>query len=302
MESVRREATCYWLARNDPDFAGLGELLPRYYGYDAGNDLLVVELLAEAENLTERFRRLGAFDTDAAAELGRALAAYQFRTGSSMRLGRGASPFPRMVPWILSLHHFDLTAMGSLNAGRVQLVQAITANRELGATLDAVAARWRQDSLIHGDLKWDNCLVLDGAAEGELRIVDWELADFGDACWDVGAILQSFLSYALLTAPLTSLPPPGRAGEVAAGALAQFVPAMQAFWRAWVERLQLQPAGRAEILERCFVYGAARLVQSAYESLYQAQQVSLHALALLQLSLETMKSPGPLLARTGLES
>ncbi len=77
---------------------------------------------------------------------------------------------------------------------------------------------------------------------------------------------------------------------------------MQAFWRAWADQLQLPPASREELLHRCFVYGAARLVQAAYESLYQAQQVSVHALGLLQLSLETMKNPSPLLARIRLAS
>ena len=50
---------------------------------------------------------------------------------------------------------------------------------------------WQQDSLIHGDIKFTNCIVFpqSGGTLG-FRIVDWELADWGDAAWDVGGVFR----------------------------------------------------------------------------------------------------------------
>ena len=74
---------------------------------------------------------------------------------------------------------------------------------EFHAALDELRGEWRQDALIHGDMKWDNCVMPRHddparAAEG-LKIVDWELADIGDGCWDVGAVFQAYLAHWILT-------------------------------------------------------------------------------------------------------
>src|SRR5215831_10150500 len=61
--TLQCEATCYWLAQNDPRLSAtdLVQLMPRYYFYDASRHALVTELLPEGENLSEYHRRLAKF-------------------------------------------------------------------------------------------------------------------------------------------------------------------------------------------------------------------------------------------------
>ncbi len=73
-----------------------------------------------------------------------------------------------------------------------------------GTLLDELRESWRVDAVIHNDMKWDNCLVLPAKslnAEPILKIVDWEFANLGDSCWDVGAVFSGFLSSWVLSVP-----------------------------------------------------------------------------------------------------
>jgi hypothetical protein len=121
--------------------------------------------------------------------------------------------------------------------------------------------------------------------------VDWELADFGDACWDAGAVFQSYLSFWVFSMPAT----PGVPAEQLVGS-AQFPvekmqPAIRAFWRSYVETRGLGAEEARAALERSVGYGAARMIQTAYEYMFYAPQITASALYLLQLSLNILKSP-----------
>ncbi len=62
--TLQCEATCYWLAQSDPEMAPLSTLMPKYYLYDPSRHILITELLAEGENLSEYHRRLNEFPVE----------------------------------------------------------------------------------------------------------------------------------------------------------------------------------------------------------------------------------------------
>jgi aminoglycoside phosphotransferase (APT) family kinase protein len=79
----------------------------------------------------------------------------------------------------------------------VEAVQAV--NDELAELL----ARWRPLRLSHFDLRDDNVLLAppgDGALD-PVRLVDWELAGFGDPLYDVGAVVGQLVHHALPALP-----------------------------------------------------------------------------------------------------
>ena len=306
VETMRYETACYWLSHNDPDFEPLRALMPKFYDSDPARHALVIELLPEGGSLSDYHRQLGSFPVEVGVQLGRILGTYQREMGRRLRDGAKSNAFARRVPWILSLHQLNQNLFGQLSAANTQVLNIVQSYPDFPATLDRMSAGWRFDSLIHGDIKWDNLHVTLGGEESEeggeaqpegaagemnLRLIDWELADFGDACWDAGAVFQSYLSFWVFSMPAVAGVPAERLVGAAQFPVEKMQPAIRAFWKSYVETRGLGGEEARDALERSVTYGAARMIQTAYEYMFHAPQITTSALYLLQLSLNILKSP-----------
>ena len=68
--------------------------------------------------------------------------------------------------------------------------------------LSYLGARWRSNTLVHGDVRWDNLLVPtecdvvgdlgDRSTRNALRVIDWELVQWGDPAWDLACLLYEY--------------------------------------------------------------------------------------------------------------
>jgi hypothetical protein len=294
ISTLQREASCYWLAKTQPRLAAFRRIAPEFIAYDRERHILVVELLAGAETLADYYRRIGHLPESLAAGVGRLLASYHSEASAWVLTSPYRSVFAQAIPWILSLHLIPPENYPVLSQGNGRLLEIVKADPEFPQTLDAVRAEWRMNSLLHGDIKWENILVqaAGGATPGfGLRLVDWEMADLGDACWDVGAFLQNFLVFWVLALPLDAYNDPARAIAGAAFPLEQMCAPIRSFWQAYRDARGLGESEAGEILMRSIRFGAARMVQSAFECLYFASDMNAQAICLLQLSLNILKNP-----------
>jgi len=70
----------------------------------------------------------------------------------------------------------------------------LRAMQELEPEFRELHEKWRPDTIVHCDLRDDNILFPRRADGGwTVRIIDWELAGFGDPCFDVGYLVGQFL-------------------------------------------------------------------------------------------------------------
>jgi thiamine kinase-like enzyme len=292
--TLQCEAMCYWLSQSDAAFAPLALLVPRFYTYDSARHILIVELLPEGENLSEYQRRLGEFPLDVASKLGKVLGTYHQEVGAKLPNSPHYASFPKKMPWILSVHQHSPYLFNPLSAANSQLLSVVQKYPEFHQALNALQSQWQINSLIHGDMKWDNCIVYkqsDQCDEAGLKVVDWELADLGDACWDVGAIFQAYLSFWILSMQMLADTSPAQLVDIAQYPLEKMQPAIQMFWKTYVDTMQMDDMLIQERLERSVKYGAARMIQTAYEYMAFSPQITANALYLLQLSFNILKSP-----------
>ena len=292
--TLKREATTYRLAGADAGLAPLARLLPRWLDYDTSRHCLIVGLLAGI-SMAEYQRQRNAYPVELGRRLGRGLGTWHGQCGRRLAEHPDLSMLPRQPPWILSLHHLP-PGQPQVSGGISQLVEVVRSRPELTAPLDALRASWRADGLIHGDVKWDNCLVLQSAAGGEdeapeLRFVDWELVDVGDTGWDVGAVLQAYLVCWILSMNVQPGLDPRALAATATVRLERLQPAVGAFWRAYCETRGWPVAASRPRLLRDLSFGAGRMVQTAYEYLQASPQLSGHAVLLLQTAANILKDP-----------
>src|SRR5262249_6320374 len=192
--------------------------------------------------------------------------------------------FPKAVPWILSIHQHDVSRLNQLSMGNTQLITLIQQHSDFHPLLDSLHAQWQPNSLIHGDMKWDNCLVRyppGGGDEKTLWLVDWELADIGDACWDVGGVFQAYLSFWILSIQMTTGIAPAQMAELAQYPIEAMQPAIHTFWKTYQKAMQLDEKAAKAWLERSVMYAAARMIQTGYEYMYQSPQLTASAVCLL---------------------
>ena len=289
--ALRREAVCYWMAAKDDVFAPLAEVAPKYEFYDPVNSALVTGLLSSAENISENHRRLGQFPTRTGTALGQTLRRYHALT-PEVEKSAYAVMFSKVQPWILSVQNQAFPAFNELSAGNSQLIAVMRQYPDFQRHLDGLREGWRVDSFIHGDMKWDNCLVENSAKDPgkvHLRVVDWELSDLGDGAWDVGAIFQAYVSAWILSIPFPVEMPVDLTLR-ALYPLESMQPALGAFWRAYWNGAGVD-SGRAAFLDRSVKYAAVRMIQTVYEHMYQSAQLTRSTLALLQVSLNMLNRP-----------
>lgn len=305
--TLRREAACYRLGHNDADFAPLAPLLPKYYDFDTGRHALVIELLSDGESLTQHIQRTGTYPLGIASRLGGAMAAYHYGAGREMIKGADASTLAIPIPWVLTVHR-QTAQTTTFNARSLELLAFIQNNPQVYAALDLLQNNWLARGFIHGDLKWDNFIItpLKDAQGFDLKIIDWELAGFGDPCWDVGSILQSFINFPLVTMPaLTEQLPVDLAGMMrytSADALA----AVRDFWIAYVTVAGLDETAAGECITRGIQYCAARMVQTGFEMTevlkgdpdkYFSDIIRAKAYCLVQVAIDIFQNPAASLGR-----
>jgi aminoglycoside phosphotransferase (APT) family kinase protein len=230
-------------------------------------------------------QRGGRFPLIPARILGRSLAALHRLPGDCVEeLPHGID---RM--WGLSLPEPPHELLLDLSSGAQDLVARMQASRTMCNRLEELREAGSAEVLVHGDLRWDNCLLT--AAPGSRRrtrvlLVDWELAGRGGAEFDVGSVLGEYLRAWVESIPIVEPGDPGRLVARAGNPLRHMRPAMQAFWSAY-----RVATTRRLTLRRVIELAAVRVLQSSMERAQGLATSSAHVVTLLQLADNMLRRP-----------
>lgn len=265
------------LARLSVECPELAGSVPRILSTDAERGVLVLERI-DGTDLRSRQLDAPGFPPHVGVALGRMLAILHTRTL------RAAVPHEASAVRALDLHRPTPPALVDLSSGSLELIGIIQGEPDLCAGIDELRRSWSLRAMIHGDLRWDNVMVSPRA--GLVTIVDWEHAEEGDPCWDVGCVIAGPLSAWAFSVPhVDGDPRPERARLGLSG----LRPAVAAFWDAYVLGAGgLQPAAH---LDRCVRLAGVRLIQSAFEGTQAIGALEAPFVAHLQLGMNLILDP-----------
>jgi len=293
VSSFIKEAACAQIAAEAAEPSALRAVTPQLKRYDPETHVLAYGLLESAETLAELVVRNGAIPLPLTGRLARTLAACHLETARPAALSRVAAALSGQPPWVLVIGQNAEMVMPNMNQGRRQVVDAIRATPELYHGLLDLQTRWRRLCLIHGDMKWDNVLLVtlpDG--KQELRLIDWELADLGDPLWDLASLLGSFLQHWLLNIPLQHMQ-----GDLQQALTHAPVPiaavqgAARELWTGYLSAARGElPVGIEFFADTVRLVGA-RLVLLAFELLPNEAALTPHAAFALQLARYLLAQP-----------
>jgi thiamine kinase-like enzyme len=118
-----------------------------------------------------------------------------------------------------------------------------------------------------------------------MNIVDWESASIGDPAWDIGSVFQEFIKFWLYLLPTTGRESAEQLIMSTAHPISNIQSALRSFWNSYTRYAKIDANESNELLIRSAKFCAARLVQSAYESLYSSMEVPNNIIYMIQTSL-----------------
>ena len=301
--TLQREAALYLTIRQDQELAFLSELMPKLHSFDPQRGMLVIEHIPHSENLGAFLRRTGNLSETILARLGNALAICHSQTQQKLldenRKSRFRSFLPVQLPWALMMPLAQNNLIVNLSAANAQMLRILQQYPDFSSRLETLRGNWNASSLIHGDMKFDNCLLSFPQGQDSdpiIKLIDWEIADIGDPLWDVAGILQSCLLLWAASSAKDSqqngMPSFHETPRLDISySLKDIQKPMRAFWNSYADNIQISPNSRPPLIERALQYSAARIIQSVFEMNYVTGILSSHSAMLLQLSLNILVKP-----------
>lgn len=293
-ETLGREALLYQMIATEPELAPLAAFIPRFVKYDRDSNIFILGYLDKAINLQRYALTRAGMIEPVISRVGTAVATiHRSKPRHRKDPASGKPLFPCKPQWMLQAHATMSPNHQMLTTGNRQLLDILRGPMGLAAELDRLHREWKTDTFLHTDLKLENCLICETpetSAPPRLYLIDWEMADYGDAAWDVASIFQSLLLLWIESIPSQ----PGQSlEEVSAQAkvpIGHAQTAIRAFWSSYVDAMELKPTPRDRALHRATRFLGARLVQRAYERMARHNNIDAHSFLILQVAANVMKN------------
>lgn len=295
--SMAREAAVYELLAAPQVQRQVGRYLIRYLGHDAAARVVMVEGVPQAEDLLAYHLRTGRLSERLASELGLALGRLHRATRSPATASRAVRCIDKAMdearPWVFDLPRPGLPLLREASAVNLKLLRILQSNATFDRELEALASEWRSESLIHGDMKLENCLTypLGGRRARGLKLVDWEHGGLGDACWDVACVLGSYLVLWVSSIPMPDPATPHLLAGAARFPLNRIQRVLRGFVASYARAAELDPGALPGWLHKTVRITAAHLIQAAYEHGACTNELTAPVLALIQMALNILEQP-----------
>ena len=293
--TLRREMAFYSFCSKAAAAEPVRALLPRLVYTDSDDVLLVLDLVPRSTQLWRHYETSGPerFPVAAAREVGVALGTLH-RTFAAPDLLRdvGTAGLVADPPTPLSLAYPAPDVRSYISPAALEIIQRVQSEDGMLARLDAIAARWRATTVVHGDIKLDNILVQHAApddADGpamRVYLVDWELVQKGDPAWDVAGALRDFIFFWVIF--MNPELEPDAMAEQARFPLTVLQGAIRELWAGYCAA---NTEAGEDLLARAVDYAAVRMIRTALDLSSTFPAVPAPAELLLRVATNLLADP-----------
>ncbi|MGH1338775.1 MAG: phosphotransferase [Aureispira sp.] len=261
---IQKDATVHRLFQQTDCYQGIRAFVPELLGYDADNQVLATELFPYAKSLMENIQENKAFSITHANIIGEILHAYHQPIQETLKNTPTLQFFNEQLPWILTIGD----AKGLADSPNGAVIKYMLNTPDIVNGLERIRTTWQATSLIHGDIKWMNFVC---TTEGKLKLIDWEIANIGDPLWDVGGVLQSYLSSWIFSFDNNNAWHAQKVQGQEFVSIPAIQAGIQAFWKTYVQLQKWTEEEANTALITSTRMAGARLLQTAFEANQQPQ-------------------------------
>ena len=281
---MQKDATAHYLLHRNKLYSKTKTYIPKYFGYDLQSHVLVLDYFLQSDNLYDRSLKEGKLSTEYIKQIADIFISYQKDIGDSIADDPSLQFYNRELPGILVTPELTIDQSMGLVLNMVQKDDILCQG------LDELRCNWSGNSLIHGDIKLANFLIVDNNDATQVKLVDWETSNIGDPLWDVAGLIQSYISTWVLGQSSEN----NNAYDVIKKVfdIAQVKLVLSEFWHYYIQKQTLEDSKKQSIEKKVMQLTAARLLQSANEMNHvDSKQFLPSAILLIQLAQNIFKNP-----------
>jgi hypothetical protein len=198
------------------------------------------------------------------------------------------------LPFAFNMHKPHPKMLSYISPGGYQFIQKMQSSEEIMKIWMSLPEVWEVNALIHGDIKLDNFLVMDpsdlnNSGCKDIKIIDWEMAQFGDLAWDLAGALKDFIFW--WTTSMPSDKSPEETVKNAAFPFQILQPGINSFWRGYCETCRLSEKAELKLLQKAILYSGIRVMQTAYEISSRFDAIPSIAAVLFNIGQGILKMP-----------
>lgn len=169
------------------------------------------------------------------------------------------------LPFIFNLYKPHPSRLSYLGGGGYYFIKHLQNQQDIMLIFNKIPNIWNKNALIHGDIKLDNFIVLDpvNKESTNIKLVDWEMLQFGDTAWDLAGVFNDFMFWWIITMPDNK-----SAEEMIKNARFPFYklhPAINIFWETYCKTLELSAEENSNLLKKVMLFTGFRLLQTSFE-------------------------------------
>lgn len=273
---MQKDATSHYLIHQSDLYKDTIQYIPQYYGYDPNHHILVTEYFTNTKNIHEEVFSTKELSTEYATEMAKILASFHFDIRTHINTESSLQFYNGIVPWILNLGNLKSSSPNGLDHC---VINEIHKHPKLVKKIDALASQWEKTSLIHGDIKWMNFIVMPN--KKDLKLIDWEIADLGDPLWDVAGGFQSYF-----TSWVMSFHNQAQQHIKSEGTefitIESIATAIKAFWTSYATHREFTPKQKQDYLLKTLSYMGVRMIQTAFENNFSKVELNANTVRILQ--------------------
>ena len=289
---MKREALLYALVQNDKDFLSLVDIIPHIIDFDEERIILVTEFV-KGYSWNEYMYSSNdlSIDKEAVSLLGKVLGTYHhaFELTSNQKFDF----LPKTISFEQFLIHPGPEIFTNLSQANMKLLKIIQNHQSIGDLLEGILSSWKPQTLVHGDMKFDNIIISSGLDRdnksiNKLLIIDWEFANIGDPAWDIGSIFQEFMKAWLSLLPMTGILSAEHLIKISSESFRNMQKLLRVFWYSYCDEIAKSPDELNDLLFRAANFCSCRLIQSTYEMFQSQTELNNLGIYMVQISLNML--------------
>jgi hypothetical protein len=286
---MKRESHFYRLVFTEPALEAMRSLMVSSALDQHAEEFLCIDLLLGTASLFETFQSLRRLSVDTLAQLGKVVGTFHRLSPVLLPYCRGTITTENRLPWAFAPDiSFGIDRRFARHSDQ-RILSLVCDDAELLALLHELPNAWHGDSLIHGDLKWDNCLLVDRPEDtSSVKLIDWESLQVGDAAWDIAGIFHDFFHAWIWSMPTSGLSHERRIKR-AGYAIADLREDIGLFWKAYVD--EIHPVDPEGLLNRSIRFAGARLIEASLQHERHHESLTRHSVLLLELCRNLIANP-----------